>query len=66
MELRVKTLKKGEVLVQRGEFLKNWIFVSKGSLRIDKDVVFSNTNTWPACAEKDYSTDPNRRLIFAE
>jgi len=45
--MRLKIFKKDEIIVKSGEFIKNWIFVSKGKLRIERNLVMEYTNYWP-------------------
>ena len=45
--MRLKMLKKGEVLIKSGEFVKDWIFVSRGKLMIERDTIFEKVNYKP-------------------
>jgi hypothetical protein len=47
MELRLKMLPKDELIIKSGEFVRHWIFVSAGKLRIERDAVIEHSNYWP-------------------
>lgn len=47
MEMRLKMLPKDEIILKSGEFIKKWIFVSQGKLRVDRDIVMEYSNYWP-------------------
>ena len=49
MELRLKMLPKDELLVKSGEYVRKWLFVSEGKLRVERDAVFEHSNYWPGC-----------------
>ena len=50
--MRFKMLKKGEVLIKSGEFVKDWIFVSKGKLMIERDTTFEKINYKPGTSKE--------------
>lgn len=47
MELRLKMLPKDELIIKSGEFVRHWIFVSAGKLRIERDALIEHSNYWP-------------------
>ena len=65
-EMRLKMLKKGEVLYKSGEFVRDWIFVSRGKLKIERDSFIEKVNFWPGsnidnvASQKDNYSHKNR------
>jgi len=54
-DIRVRILNKDELVLNSGEFVKEWVFVARGKLRLERDTIVEKANYWPAThLEKKY------------